>query len=99
MKPLHPPSPEAMAGQASKSSLEFGEDVPASFHYAVARKKRLACHGVARKGADGRLRSPFFGKKMAAEIFVFPRHSETHFELKLQNFAVKSNSENRFTFR
>ena len=32
---------EAMAGQASKSSLEFGEDVPASLHYAVARKKRL----------------------------------------------------------
>jgi len=30
-----------MAGQASKSSLVFGEDVPASFHYAVARKKRL----------------------------------------------------------
>ena len=29
----------AMAGQASKASLEFGEDVPASLHYAVARKK------------------------------------------------------------
>ena len=41
MKRLHPPSPEAMAGQASKSSLEFGEDVPASFHYAATRKKRL----------------------------------------------------------
>ena len=41
MKRLHPPSPEAMAGQASKSSLEFGEDVPASFHYAATRKKKL----------------------------------------------------------
>lgn len=35
---------------------------------------------------------------MAAGIFIFLRHSETYFELKLQNFAVKSNSENRFTF-
>ena len=32
---------QGYGGQASKSSLEFGEDVPASFHYAVARKKRL----------------------------------------------------------
>ena len=31
----------AMAGQASKSSLEFCEDVPASLHYAVARKKNF----------------------------------------------------------
>ena len=30
---------EAMAGQASKSSLRLGEDVPASLYYAVARKK------------------------------------------------------------
>jgi hypothetical protein len=35
---------------------------------------------------------------MAAGNFISTRHSETHFELKLQNFAVKSNSENRFTF-
>ena len=34
---------------------------------------------------------------MAAGFFITTRHSETHFELKLQNFAVKSNSENRFT--
>ena len=33
------------------------------FHYAAARKKRLARHGVARKGVDGRLRSPFFWQK------------------------------------
>ena len=44
----------------SKAS-EFSEDVPAPLHYAVARKKRLARHGIARKGVDGRLRSPFLG--------------------------------------
>ena len=32
---------QGYGGQASKSSLEFGEDVPALLHYAVARKKRL----------------------------------------------------------
>ena len=32
---------QGYGGQASKSSLVFGEDVPASLHYAVARKKRL----------------------------------------------------------
>jgi hypothetical protein len=31
----------------------------------------------------------FLGKKMAAGIFFSTRHSETHFELKLQNFAMK----------
>jgi len=30
---------QGCGGQASKASLEFGEDVPASLHYAVARKK------------------------------------------------------------
>jgi len=30
---------QGCGGQASKSSLGFGEDVPASLHYAVARKK------------------------------------------------------------
>ena len=44
----------------SKASLEFGEDVPASLHYAVARERRLARHGVVRKGVDGRLRSAIF---------------------------------------
>ena len=33
-----------------------------------------------------------------AEIFLLPHHSETHSSSKTQNFAVKSNSENRFTF-
>ena len=66
--------------------LKFGEDVPASLHYAVARKKRLrllsevapdgtvkwslACHGVARKGVDGRLRWPFFCKKKWSTNFA-----------------------------
>ena len=36
---------------------------------------------------------------MAAGFFISTRHSETHFELKLQNFAVKSNSEKRFNLR
>ena len=64
------PSQAEWNGASSQARLpEFGEDVPSSFHYAVARKKRLttfewrlACHGVAHKGADGRLRY-FFALK------------------------------------
>ena len=37
---LHPPSHKATADKQARI-LEFGEDVPASLHYAVARKKRL----------------------------------------------------------
>ena len=75
VKRLHPPSPEAMAGQASKSSLRLGEDVPASLHYAVARKKRLRLLSeellLAQKREEktcGDLRH-FFAKKMAAGNF------------------------------
>ena len=60
-----------MAGQARL--LCISEDVPASLHYAVAIKKSLARHGVARKGVDGRLRSPFLGTKMAEELGFEPR--------------------------
>ena len=35
---------------------------------------------------------------MAAGFFNVPRHSELFLRRKTQNFAVKSNSENRFTF-
>ena len=28
-------------------------------------------------------------KKIAAEIFIFPRHSETHFELKNSEFCCE----------
>ena len=40
MERLHPPSHKATADKQARL-LEFGEDVPASLHYAVARKKRL----------------------------------------------------------
>ena len=56
---------EAMAGQASKSSLRLGEDVPASLHYAVTSAATFAIFGA---------------KKMAAGIFNATRHSEPHFE-------------------
>ena len=35
---------------------------------------------------------------MAARFFELPRHSETHSSSKTQNFAVKLNCKNRFTF-
>ena len=38
MKRLHPPSHKATVDKQARL-LEFGEDVPASLHYAVARKK------------------------------------------------------------
>ena len=37
---LHPPLHKATVDKQVRLP-EFGEDVPASFHYAVARKKRL----------------------------------------------------------
>ena len=40
MERLHPPSHKATVDKQARL-LEFGEDVPASFHCAVARKKRL----------------------------------------------------------
>ena len=40
MERLHPPSHKATVDKQVRL-LEFGEDVPASFHYAAARKKRL----------------------------------------------------------
>ena len=76
---LHPPSPKAMAGQASKASLEFGEDVPASLHYAVARKKRLRLLSeVVLRTVKRRLASSFrhfFAKKMARETGLEPATS------------------------
>ena len=76
MERLHPPSPKAMAGQASKASrflwrcpgfiaLRRGKEEKLrfwvkSFCWHKSVKWSRACHGVARKGVDGRLRSPFF---------------------------------------
>ena len=82
---------QGYGGQASKSSLVFGEDVPASLHYAVARKKRL------------RLLSEelLLAQKREEKTYVFVRHPSNLngiLSLKTQNFPVKSNSENRFTF-
>ena len=73
--------------------LEFGEDVPASFHYAVARKKRLRLLSEERlspreEKTYGDLRH-FFAKKMAAGFFIFPRHSELHFELENSEFRCE----------
>ena len=81
-----------------------GEDVPASLHYAVARKKRLRLLSeVVLRTVKRRLPSSpcglrrdkcvfvrhFFGKKMAAGFFIVPRHSERHFELKNSEFPCE----------
>ena len=67
MKRLHPPSHKAMAGQASKSSLEFGEDV----------KKRLRLLSeVVLRTVKRRLASSFrhfFVKKWRRERDLNPR--------------------------
>ena len=55
-----------------------------------AVKRRLARHGVARKGVDGRLRSPFFrAKKWRLEFLSSPTILNSVLSLKLKNFAVK----------
>ena len=73
----------------------FGEDVPASFYYAVARKKRLRLLSEERlspreEKTYGDLRH-FFAKKMAAGFFISTRHSERHFELKTSEFRCEMN--------
>ena len=77
----------------NKVHLEFGEDAPASFHYAVAMKKRLRLLSEERlspreEKTYGDLRH-FFAKKMAAGFFIFPRHSETIFEAKTSEFRCE----------
>ena len=67
---------EAMAGQASKSSLRLGEDVPASLHYAVASAATFAI---------------FLAKKMAAGFFISTRHSERLFEEETSEFRREMN--------
>ena len=61
---------------------------------AYAAWSGTACHEAKPDG----LIPPFFDKKMAAGIFIFPTILNRIFRRKTQNFAVKWNSENRFTF-
>ena len=83
MERLHPPSHKAMAGQASKSSLEFGEDV----------KKRLRLLSeVVLRTVKRRLTSSFaifLQKKWRLAFFSHPAILNGILSLKTQNFAVK----------
>ena len=72
----------------------FGEDVPALFYYAVARKKRLRLLSEERlspreEKTYGDLRH-FFCKKNGGSLFLSPPAIlKRILSLKLQNFAVK----------
>ena len=86
----------AMAGQASKSSLEFGEDVPASLHYAVARKKRLRLLSEELLLAQKREEKTyvfvrhFFGQKNGGwNFYLSPAILKRFLRRKTQNLAVK----------
>ena len=59
MKRLHPPSHKAMAGQASKSSLEFGEDVKKNLRFLSEELLRLPLCGKLQKAVKRRLTSSF----------------------------------------
>ena len=82
-----------MAGQASKASLEFGEDVPASFHYAVARKKRLrllsevVLRTVKRRLASS-FRHFFCKKKWRLEILSSPAILKRILRLKNSEYVA-----------
>ena len=59
---------------------------------AAKYEAHLAMHEAALRAMKQSLTASFrhfFQKKWRLENFILPRHSETHFELKLQNFAVK----------
>ena len=86
---------QGCGGQASKASLGFGEDVPASLHYAVARKKRLRLLSeVVLRTVKRRLPSSpyglrrdkcvfvrhFFGKKNGGSVFAHPGYAGTRRE-------------------
>ena len=62
---------QGYGGQASKSSLVFCEDVPASFYYAVARKKRLRLLSeVVLRTVKRRLPSSPYGLRRDKCVFV-----------------------------
>ena len=72
-----------MAGQASKASLVFGEDV---------KKKLRFLSEVVLRTVKRRLASSFrhfLGKKMAAGNFIFPRQSERLLEEETSEFGCE----------
>ena len=77
----------------SKSSLEFGEDVPTSLHDAVARKKRLRLLSeVVLRTVKRRLASSFaifLQKNGGWKFHLSPTILNGILSLKTQNFAVK----------
>ena len=74
MERLHPPSHKATVDKQARL-LEFGEDVPASLHYAVARKKRLRLLSevvpLAQWSEDFRLRPTGYAVTSASSFAIF----------------------------